>query len=970
MGEPRMQFEPASSTLTDLSGTTVGRFAIEQLLGRGGMGEVYRAQDTRLKRQVALKRISPALHVDQHTRRHLWKEAECASRLNDPHVAAVYDVIEVENELFIVMEYVEGQTLRRRLAKPFTIEEFLPIAVDCAMALACAHQAGLRHGDVKPENIVLTSSGQVKVLDFGVAKNLSRDFSTTTESTRTGQQFAGTLPYMAPEVVQEKESDARADIFSLGVVFYEAVAGGNPFWAEGFLATCNRILHEDPLPLRARKAEVPSELDRIVSKMLAKDPTQRYSSAGDLAVDLTALRQSLFPKHTPSRRQNEEPSRRSRRRPSRNALIVLAGALCVAVAASSFYRYSNRPVLAEHAPVLLTDVENQTGEKLFDQTVTEALRQALAQSRYVRLVPQSQVLEATERMGRRNVSHVDMALGRELARRENYRALLTGRIASEGGVYLLTIQLTDPREGAPLLTQAAMLRSPSELYTTVDNLAKSLRKRFGESLAQVNQESRPLEKVTTPSLDALQRYSRAMEFYAAADYDSFLPLAKSATELDPGFGMAHLYLARVFEWRGDDASAAREMDQARLHLDRVTERERYLILATGYEFQGLYEKAAEQYRLLTQVYPDDLEGHRGLASASVWSGRTEEGVAAEKQALKLNPNSPNDHRLLIFYLVRLNRFSDALAEFQAAQASQIRSPRLHWGSGLAYLGKGDTQAARREFELLRKEGDAYDQSLSALYTAKVLMYEGRLREAAEALRPGLVLGEKLHSETWIPGQRYLLVQVLWTRRRLPEARAEMRRVAAEASAQLQEQELRRGGLMAVQMGDLYTARKLLTRLSELAARRDSGYARSCYYNLRGAVDLASGDATSAIENQRRAILFFPSYQAQSGLGSAYTTNNEWQNAVESYQRYLGFKGEIFDDDSPSSWVLAHLALARSLAKAGETKQALESYDEFLKLWADADPDLQVVQEARAERDHLAAMLTAPAGRNNTVSLQR
>jgi serine/threonine protein kinase len=297
-----MQFEPASSTLTDLSGTTVGRFAIEQLLGRGGMGEVYRAQDTRLKRQVALKRISPALHVDQHTRRHLWKEAECASRLNDPHVAAVYDVIEVENELFIVMEYVEGQTLRRRLAKPFTIEEFLPIAVDCAMALACAHQAGLRHGDVKPENIVLTSSGQVKVLDFGVAKNLSRDFSTTTESTRTGQQFAGTLPYMAPEVVQEKESDARADIFSLGVVFYEAVAGGNPFRAEGFLATCNRILHEDPLPC-VRGKRVPSELDRIVSKMLAKDPTQRYSSAGDLAVDLTALRQSLFPKHTPSRRQ-------------------------------------------------------------------------------------------------------------------------------------------------------------------------------------------------------------------------------------------------------------------------------------------------------------------------------------------------------------------------------------------------------------------------------------------------------------------------------------------------------------------------------------------------------------------------------------------------------------------------------------------------------------------------------------------
>jgi eukaryotic-like serine/threonine-protein kinase len=967
MAEPRIQFEPASSSLIDLSGSTVGRFAIEQLLGRGGMGEVYRAKDTGLNRQVALKRISPARHADQRSRQHLWKEAECASRLNDPHIAAVYDVIDIENELFIVMEYVEGQTLRRRLAKPFTIEEFLPVAVECAMALASAHEAGLRHGDIKPENIVLTSSGHVKVLDFGVAKDLPRDLTTSTLSTPSGPHFAGTLPYMAPEVVQEKESDARADIFSLGVVFYEAVAGGNPFWAEGFLDICNRILHEDPLPLRAGRAEVPSELERIISKMLAKDPAQRYSSAGDLAVDLAALRQSLPSQHTLSCRQNEETLPRRR---SRNGLIVVAGVIFVAVAAYSFYRYANRPVLAEHAPVLLTDVENQTGEKLFDETVTEALRQALAQSRYVRLVPQSQVLEATERMGRRNVSHVDMALGGELARRENYRALLTGRIASAGGVYLLSIQLTDPREGVPLVTQTAVLRSPSELYTTVDNLAKRLRKRFGESLAQVNQESRPLEKVTTPSLDALQRYSRAMEFYAVGDYNSFLPLAKSATELDPGFGMAHLYLARVFEWRGDAANAAQEMDQALLHLDHVTERERYLILASGFEFQGLYEKAAEQYRLLTEVYPDDLEGYRGLAEASVWSGRTEEGVAAEKHALKLNPNSPSDHRLLIFYLVRLNRFSDALAQFQAAQARQIRSPRLHWGAGLAYLGKGDTQAARQEFELLRKEGDPYEQSLSALYTAKVLMYEGRLREAEDALRPGLVLGEKLHSEMWLPGQRYLLGQVLWTRRRMPEARAEMRRVAAEASAQLQEQELRRGGLMAVQMGDLYTARKLLTRLSELAARRDSGYTRSCYHNLKGAVDLASGDAMSAIENQRRAALFYPSYQAHWGLGSGYATNNEWRDAFESYQRYLGFKGEIFDDDSPSSWVLAHLALARSLAKAGETKQALESYDEFLKLWADADSDLQVMQEARTERDHLAATLSAPAGRNNAASLQK
>ena len=291
MANPRMEPESAATSVPDLSGTTVGRFAIEELLGKGGMGEVYRASDIRLKRHVALKRIAPNHRGDERSRDRLWKEAEWASRLNDPHIAGVYDVIEEENELFIVMEYVEGQTFRRRLADPISVAEFLPIATECALALA-AHKAGVLHRDIKPENIMLTTSGHVKVLDFGVAKNLLSRAETMTLSTR-GAEFAGTLIYMAPEVVQEKESDARADIFSLGIVFYETIAGGNPFHAPSFLETCDRILHHDPLPSHELNPNSPAELDRIVAKMIAKDPTQRYSTAADVAVDLHALQLAL-----------------------------------------------------------------------------------------------------------------------------------------------------------------------------------------------------------------------------------------------------------------------------------------------------------------------------------------------------------------------------------------------------------------------------------------------------------------------------------------------------------------------------------------------------------------------------------------------------------------------------------------------------------------------------------------------------
>ncbi len=963
MATPLAQPEPAPRTTRDLSGTSIGRFSIRCKLGAGGMGEVYRAEDTKLKRTVALKRIAPHLRSNQRHRQRFLREAEYASRLNETHIASIYDAFEDGDEMFLVMEYVEGQTLRCRLEQPLKMDEFFSIAAQCVDALAAAHQAKILHGDVKPENIMLTPTGQVKILDFGIAHRIvERDDETTLETLESGK-FAGTLPYVSPEVLEEKESDGRADIYSLGVVFYEALAGRNPFRAVGYLPTCERILHADPPPLREANPAVPAELERIVGKMLAKDPAQRYSSAADLAVDLNALRRiSLFPRILPPEQTEVPPRLRSR-----SLVIAALGAFVfVVVAATLAYRHFRAPVLSQHAAVLLADLENVTGEKLFDDTVTEAVRQSLTQSRYVRLVPRSEVLEAAQRMGRGNFSRLDAALGREICRRENYRALLTGRIERAGSKYLLTVQVVDPEDGASVLTQIASLDSTSGLYASVDGLSKDLRERMGESLAQISQSSEPLARVTTSSLEALQRYSRAMEFYAAADFENFLPLAKNAVELDPDFAMAHLYLARVYEWRGDQVNAERNMARARQNLDRVTERERYLILAYGYEFQGLYEKAAEQYRLLTEVYLDDLEGYRGLAETSVWAGRPEEGLAAEKHAVKLDPNSPSDHSRLILYLDRSNRFSEALADFRATQARQIRSPRLHWGAGLAHLGQGDTQAARQEFELLRKEGDPNENNLAHLCLARVLIYEGRLRDATESLRAGLVLSEKLHSETWIPVQRYLLAQVLLARGKVAAARAELRQLTAASTDPIQEQELRRSGLMAVQLGDFNIARQRLKRLDELSAHRDSGYTRSCYYNLKGAVDLAAGNVASSIESQQRAAGFFPSYEIPFALGNAFAAGKEWHSAAEAYQRYLEFKGEIFDDDSPSAWVLAHLTLARVLAKAGERNTALHFYDEFLRLWALADPDLRDLQEARLERDQLVAMIGVSKAQEKSI----
>jgi tetratricopeptide (TPR) repeat protein/predicted Ser/Thr protein kinase len=918
------------------------------------MGEVYLAEDTKLKRQVALKRITSSLCSDAKSRQRLWKEAELASRLNDPHIAAVYDVIEDGDEIFVVMEYVEGETLRNRLARSLTIDEFLSIATQCASALDAAHRAGLLHRDIKPENIMLTPTGQVKALDFGVAREMPGLNEATTEEQLESVSLCGTLLYMAPEILTQKSADARADIFSLGVVFYEALAGKNPFRHAGFLQTCDALLHEEPPPLRELNSEVPEGLERVVGKMLAKDPKDRYTSAAELCADLEALRGNVA---TPLPSDHGIGSKRIKRAHLRlaiPAMVLLVAA--VALGGASLYRQLRSPILSEHDSILLADFENQTDNKIFDTTVTEAVRQALEQSRYVHLVSRSQLVEAEQRMGRAGATPLDPYLAREICQRENVRAMLTGRVTGSGSKYHVTAQVVDPLREKTVLAEEASFDSPADLYPAVDNLTRRLRSRLGESMKQIQEQAQPLKRVTTTSLAALQRYSRAMDLYAAGNLEDFLPLAKSAIELDPDFAVAHLYLARAYSVLGDEKAAQLHLAHSREGLERVTERERYLILGADFDNQGKYEEAAEQYQLLTDLYSDDVEGYRLLANSSVWAGHLDKAVTAQQRAVQLAPESTVNQSQLILLLVRLNKFSEAVVAYESAHKQGAKGPLLHWGTGIAYLGEGNTSAARKQFEQLREEGGTYEANLSSLYLARVLIYEGRLREAVDALRTGLVLDEKLHSESWTPVRRYLLAKVLLVEGKKASAMEELKLLEESALKDAEPEDMRRAGLLAVELGDISGAQKIAAKMETLPSLQGSAYTRNCYYNLKGVVEHASGKSDSAIDSQRRAAIFYPSYQSYLALGDDYTSRKDWQNASKAYQRYLDFHGEILHEDLPSNWVLAHLWTARSLAGAGDSTKSLQYYDEFLRLWANADPDLSLLRVARDEREKLNATI--------------
>jgi tetratricopeptide (TPR) repeat protein/tRNA A-37 threonylcarbamoyl transferase component Bud32 len=974
MAEPQPKKQKTSPAAQDLSGTTVGRFAIRARLGGGGMGEVYLADDLRLKRRVALKRLSPKLRDDAQYHERLLREAEFSSRLSCENIAAIYDVFESEGEFFLVMEYVEGQSLRQHIAQrfaqapgiPFPAQTFLDIACQCASALAAAHEKGVVHRDIKPENIMLTPKNQVKILDFGVARPVFRGTETLTSDDPLSESgtSGGTIAYMAPEVLLEKETDARSDIFSLGLVFYEALTGKHPFMASTALATSNRILHQDASPVSRVNAEIRPELERIVAKMLQKDPANRQAGAADLLAELRSI-----PGSEATTTAHVVPAVR---RPNWTAAGIAAGAVAVALAllaAIPAVRQSAARLLGLSAPavesgwILVADFDNKSGEPLFDETASELLRHSLEQSRYVQVVPRAQEFEAASRTGRRNFTHIDAGLGREICQRENYRAMLSGGISASGSTFLLHAELIDPVNGSIVYSDSASFRAPGDLYPAVDTLARRLRAHLGESLAQIARNGEPLARVTTPSLAALQRYSRAIEFFSAGDMEAFMPLAQSAVALDPNFAMAHLSLAAGYERLGDVKPAREALGRARQGVDHVTERERYLILAEDFSGRGLYEKAAEQCRLLTEIYPNDLEGYRGLAEASVWAGRPEDAIPAARRAVELDPNSGIDRQRLILYLDRVNQFSDALAAYRDAQARGVKNPLLHWGSGLAYLGLGDAASAQNEFELLRQEGGAYEENLATFFQARVLLYQGRLAKASETLRAGLVLDEKMRSGAWVPVRRYLLAGVEKIEGRTEELVAESRRLAEIARASDFPQDLHRAGIVAVAARDPATAKKLLSQLDQARTQESSAFNQGCYYNLLGEIELAEGKVEEAISSERRSALFFASFEPQQTLGRALASRKEWSAAAQALESYLQFKGTIFSDGSPADWVLAHLLLARALSRAGDDAKALSSYDGFLRLWGEADPGLAVVRQAQQERELLRAKLASSSSKS-------
>ena len=925
----------------DLTGCKVGRFEIKFRLGAGGMGEVYCAEDTKLRRLVALKRVARQLGNNAAARRHILQEAQRASVLNSEHIAAVHDIVEENGELLIVMEYVEGVTLRALLTHPLPMEEFFTIAIQCAQALMVAHGHDIVHCDIKPENIQITDGSKIKILDFGVAKRCARPAGDSTMEASTiepSRQTGGTPGYMAPEVLLEQTPDARSDIFSLGVVLYEMLTCQRPFGASSFVASSERVLHQRPLPIRQLRPEVPEGVAAIVTKAMAKEPERRYGNARELLEDLQRVAGGGTP-------QAKTERVRSRRRVA--GKWMLAGiVLAIVMAAVARYAWErSRPMLAERGWVLITDFDMNGDASLPESAVREGLTMALQQSRYLNVYPRARAYEVLQRM-RKPGARIDEGLGREICQRENLPVLLAGSLERVGNMFQITVRGVDPASGGLLFAEQQRFDKQGEFFEKTDALAGSVRRDLGESLERIRHNTRPLARVTTSSLEALHLYSQAKDATDQGKNEPVAELLKSALRLDPGFAIAHLELGQYYlAVVGKNEKAVTEHERAYRLRENVTDRERRRIEAGYYRLVEQYEDEQQALEALVKLYPDDEEAHQELAGAYYDLNQVEKAISELRQVLRLNPSSALGYGYLVLFLAYQSQSQGAVATAREAQARGVDTPRMHWGAGLAYLGLNEVDQARREFELIGRSTET-DHQLRDLCLAIADLHMGKLNAAKARLskQASDVPPEAGGLQTYT---RYLLGRIALARGDRQAAAHEADLILRVPASGLQVTDLLNAGILYVRSGRLGKAKEVLRQIEEAAKRFPSSSNRSGLHNLEGEILLAQAKAAEAESAFVAAAQDFAAPLPHAGLARAYETEGQWKAASQEWEQVVASYGQILHGEFPPDLAYAELKLGRLYRQMNDPAQARQHYERFLQRWQQAD-DAALLAQANRE----------------------